>query len=122
MGKMQRTKGAAGEREIVGILKSWGFIHARRTAPMQSGGGYHRSLTEDISYPDVEGVPGYFLEVKRQEKTSIWKWLKQALKDCPQDKTPLVVFRRSRSEWYVALEFEELLDLIRVANDMGELE
>jgi hypothetical protein len=56
---------------------------------------------------DVQGVPGLHLEVKRSERATIWAWIEQAEKDCPEGNTPVVVFRRNRSGWYAALPLED---------------
>jgi len=103
-GLASRRKGMSGEYEVRDILRDHGY-EARRGDQR----GEHKEA-------DVETtLPGFHLEVKRQEKTEIWKWFRQADDDIPPDDDetiPAVVFRRSRSPWMVCLRFEDLLDLL----------
>ena len=110
MGRSQRTKGATGEREVVAALQARGH-HSRRTAPMQTGyGGTHGDA-------DVAGLPGYHIEVKRQEALSLDKWSAQAEADASvTGNVPLVVYRRSRQPWRVALTLDAFLDLYELAH------
>ena len=96
MGKTQRNKGAAGEREIVHILIDHG-IWARR--------GQCFDGEPDI----VTGFP-FHLEVKRQETTKIHEWMKQAVEQCRPGKRPAVVHRRSRDEWLITMRFNDFLE------------
>ena len=88
MGKAQRDKGAAGERELAKILNENGIINAHR--------GYVQ-----FKQSDLIGVDGIHVEVKRQENTKIWEWIEQAKKEAIKrlDGIPVVFFRRNRSEW-----------------------
>ena len=97
MGKAQREKGAAAEREVAEMLRHHG-IDARR--------GQVFNHEEDI----VSDLPLH-LEIKRQETTKIHEWFKQSC-DQSRGKTPVVVHRRSREPWMITLRFEDFLDLI----------
>ena len=66
MGKGQQRKGADGERELAEILNRYGYQCSR--------GG---SLTFG-SVPDLEGLPGIHIEVKRVEHLNIHEAMKQA--------------------------------------------
>ena len=55
-----RNKGAAGEREVAGILRGYGY-KARR-------GQQYSGANGDA---DVVGLPGIHIEVKRREKLNI---------------------------------------------------
>jgi Holliday junction resolvase len=57
MGKMSRTKGKVGEREVAELLRANGFHAARRGVQYQGG----------ADSPDVIGLPGFHNEVKRTE-------------------------------------------------------
>ncbi|MBC8146609.1 MAG: hypothetical protein H8E98_01325, partial [Bacteroidetes bacterium] len=50
---------------------------------------------------------------KKQEKLNIWKALKQAEEDCPDDKIPIVVFARNRTKDYVVIEMDEFLEILK---------
>jgi len=101
-GRRSRDKGSRGELEVAAIFKAAGF-DARRTP--NSGGLSWRG--------DVVGVPGYVLEVKRQETLALPAWLRQAAADAAVcDSVPVVAFRRSQEGWYAALPLEELARLV----------
>lgn len=59
----------------------------------------------------------FAIEVKNQEKLAIWSALEQSedqnrdVKD--KHLTPLLVFKRNRSEMYCALKFDTFLELIK---------
>ena len=96
-----RQKGARGEREVAKILCDHG-IDSRRTAQYCGNTGD----AADVVFP------GFHTEVKLRETTAIWDFISQAEHDSKEDETPLVVFRKSRKNWYVCLEFERFLELI----------
>lgn len=52
------------------------------------------------------------IEAKNQEKLNVWSSLKQAEANAKDGRVPALVFRRNRSETYVALKFTDLLTLI----------
>lgn len=101
MSRMSRTKGGAGEREVVAIAHAHGLTAARRNFMSGGQGG-----------GDILGVPGVHIEVKRQERCSIWEWIKQATADARPTDTPVVAFRRNGDGWYAALPLDDLLALI----------
>jgi hypothetical protein len=99
-----RGKGNRGEREIVDMLHARGWPRAYRNFGSGSQGG-----------GDVIGGPaGLHIEVKRQERCSIWEWIAQAENDARPTDIPAVFFRRNRSEWYVTLPADELLALLQL--------
>lgn len=98
-----KQKGKRGELSVARILQEHGFMDARRTAQ-------YCGNTGDAS--DVVGIEGFHIEVKRTEKTEIWKWLNQANNDAKEDEIPIVVFRRNRSKWQVCMDFEQFLELL----------
>lgn len=101
MGKAQRNKGAAAEREVAAIINDRLGTDLRRT-PL-SGGMTWKG--------DIRGWDGMHVEVKRQERLSIPAWVKQAEDDCPEGDIPLVVFRQSREPWRVVIRLDDLLGL-----------
>lgn len=104
MGKINsKRKGASGEREVAKILREHGYTEARRTAQ-------YCGNTGDAA--DVVGLDDFHTEVKRCETTKIWEWLAQAERDCNGEKIPIVVFRKSRTRWKVAMDFEAFLDIL----------
>lgn len=102
--KGRRGKGAIGENEVKDILIAHGYGDVRRNF---ASGGYGGS--------DLIGFHGYALEVKRQETTKPWEWFEQVKEAASPTETPVVVFRRSRSEWMALLTFEDLLGIIKAS-------
>jgi Holliday junction resolvase len=100
---LSRRKGAVAEREIVTLLKDKG-LKAQRTAPLQAAQG--------SSDPDVIGLPGVHLEVKRCERVEIDRWCAQAELAAKPTDIPAVTWRRTRQEWRVAMPLEDFLDLV----------
>lgn len=113
MSKKSRNKGQRGEREIAKKLSEWWGSEFTRT-PM-SGGFHTKEFRDDwnaggdIVTPD-ETFP-FSVEIKWQEnwnfeqlitapKCKIWQWWEQATSECPEGKTPLLVFKRNHSPWF----------------------
>lgn len=103
MSKSQRTKGAAGEREVVGILNDELGVSASRNLDQSRDGGC------DI-WLQVAGKP-MALEVKRVEKASLPAWMDQVAK--VEAEYHAVVWRPSRRPWTVALPLEDFIKLLR---------
>ena len=107
MGKAEREKGKAGEREIAHILQAAGFDGARRTAQ-------HCGRSGDAS--DVVGIPGLHLEVKRCETTKIHDWLAQAIRDSSgTGNKPVVLHRRSKEKWAATMLLDDFLEIVSAA-------
>jgi hypothetical protein len=54
----------------------------------------------------------FSIECKNREKINIWDSLKQAEDNCPNGDAPLLTFKRNRSEVFVALKFEDFINLL----------
>ena len=89
MGKMSREKGKRGERELASVLRSYGYA-ARR------GVQYHGGKDS----PDVDGLPGIHIEVKRTERLNLYDALTQSKADAGND-MPVVIHRKNDCEWVV---------------------
>ena len=105
-GRASRNKGARGELEVASVLASYGFI-AKRTP--NSGGLSWRG--------DLQGVPGYCIEVKRHERWNVPAWLQQAYAATAGGDVPVLVMRRSTDgtpagRWHVVLPLEEFARLV----------
>lgn len=101
MGRMQRLKGARGEREWRDFLRNtWHCPDAIRGRQYRGG---------DDS-PDVRnGVPGTHAEVKRCEALSLYKAMEQAIGDCPEGDIPYVAHKRNHKPWLVVLQADDAL-------------
>jgi Holliday junction resolvase len=104
MSALSRTKGANAEREVCRLLHEYGWPNAERTS-----NGRVQSNRGDIA----NGPAGTSIEVKRGETAKVWAWWMQASLDSLETgATPIVAFRRSRSQWLALIEFDELLPLL----------
>ena len=103
-----RAKGAAAEREVAEILRNNGYTDARRG--QQFAGG--------PDSPDVVGIPGFHLEVKRVENFSLYPAMNQAERDSHPCEIPVVVHRRSKRRWVAIVDFEKFLNLISKNKDL----
>ena len=102
MGKLSREKGKRGEREVVALLKEYGF-KARR--------GQQFKGAKDS--PDViHDIPGVFIEVKQKEQLNIHAAMKKAGEEADGD-TPLVFHRKNGMKWLVTMEANEFLFIMK---------
>lgn len=58
------------------------------------------------------------IEAKNQEKLNIWSALDQAVSNAKEGTAPAVVFRRNRSDTYIALKFDVIIDLLKQLNSL----
>ena len=99
-------KGADGERELAAMLRDEGYNIER--GGTQSYG----------TVPDLCGLPGVHIEVKRVEKLNILEAMKQSMRDAERfkDGAPTLFHRKSRSPWLVTMLFTDWIKLFRRAN------
>ncbi len=105
MGRSQQRKGTAGERELARILTGYGY-------DIQRGGSL--SFGE---IPDLVGLPGVHIEVKRVERLNVSEAMGQAVRDSDRfhDGLPALFHRRSRSPWLVTMRLEDWMKLYNTA-------
>ncbi len=101
MGRSSQRKGADGERELAEILKEYGH-------DIQRGGS--------LSYgevPDLTGLPGIHIEVKRVERLNIQEAMNQSIRDAERfkDGMPAVFHRRNRQPWLVTVRLTDFMKL-----------
>lgn len=96
-----RTKGKVGEREAAQALRELGFANSRRGVQFHGG----------PDSPDVVGIPGVHIEVKRVERLNIDAAMAQARRDAGVDSVPVVMHRRNRGAWMVTVDLERLKQL-----------
>ena len=98
-------KGADGERELQRILEAEGY-------QLERGG------TESYgTAPDLSGLPGIHIEVKRVEKLNIFEAMAQAERDSKhfRDGFPAVFHRRNRKPWLVTMLLSDWLRMYKAA-------
>ena len=88
-----KRKGCGGEREFAALCREYGIADAQRGQQFQGG----------IDSPDVKGLPGVHVEVKRVERLNIGEAMKQSIRDCEGRSVPIVAHRRNREEWYITM-------------------
>ena len=100
-GKASQRKGAEGERELAAILRGYGYEITR---------GGSLSFGEA---PDLTGLPGVHIEVKRVERLNVPEAMRQAVRDSERfrDGLPALFHRRSREPWLVTLRIEDFMAL-----------
>ena len=71
---------------------------------------------EDIKLsPAAKDLIPYSFECKNQERLNIWESLSQAEGNA-DDRTPVLIFKRNRTETYAAIELDAFLKLIGETN------
>ena len=99
-GRASQRKGAGGELELSKILAEHGY-HTQR------GGNCSGEL------PDLYGLPGIHIEVKRVERLNLSEAMRQAVDDSAKfgDGAPAVFHRRNREKWLVTMRLEDWMRL-----------
>ena len=96
-----KQKGARYERRVAQLLREYGYEAER---------GCQHSGGKDS--PDVKhNMVGIHIEAKNQERLNIWNALEQSRRDAGKDEIPIVVFTRNRAKDYVAMSFENFMEL-----------
>ncbi len=105
MSRSQQRKGADAERELVSILNGYGYQTQR--------GGSETFGT----VPDVIGLPGIHIEVKRAERLNLMEAVNQAARDSARfrDGLPAVFHRRNRQPWLVTMRLIDWMEIYRKA-------
>ena len=101
MGGKSQRKGAQGERELAAVLRQYGY-------EIRRGG----SLSF-VEVPDLVGLPGVHIEVKRVERLNVPEAMHQATRDSERfrDGAPAVFHRRSREPWLVTMSLANFMDI-----------
>ena len=65
--------------------------------------------------PDLKGLPGIHIEVKRVERLNLSEAMKQAERDSGRfhDGAPTVFHRRNREPWLVTMQLTDWIELYR---------
>lgn len=100
MGKASRNKGKRGELECAALMRAHGFDAKR-------GVQYHGGPDS----PDVTGIPGVHVEVKRTESLNLYGALEQSKADAAEGEIPVVMHRRNRREWVAIMRGDDFLDM-----------
>ena len=102
MGKSQRTKGAAGEREVCAILRD------------TLGADAHRNLSQTRDGGTDIAVGPFRIECKRRARIgNVYEWLAQSQAACLESGlTPVVAARADGKKWVAILDFDVFCRLV----------
>lgn len=100
-----QRKGKVGEIEIARILREYGYNTYR--------GQQYSGAKGD---PDVVGLPGIHLEIKRVERLDLYGAMSQSKRDATAAKAneiPVVMHRRNNCKWLVTMELDDWMELYK---------
>jgi hypothetical protein len=97
-----RQKGKRGELEAARVLREYGYDAHR-------GVQYHGGPES----PDVTGLPGCHLEIKRVEKLNIQDAVDQAKRDRKDGELAIVMHRRNNCEWLMTMPIADFMRIYR---------
>lgn len=114
-----RNKGNRGERAIAKAFQAWWGSDFART-PMSGGFSTEKFRTDwnaagDLVTPDesfvfcveAKWVQGWTLDqLLINEKCIVFKWWEQTINECPNDKLPLLVFKKNNQKFFCMLEYD----------------
>jgi hypothetical protein len=106
-----RYKGAEGEREAAEFLTNLFKLPVRRGCQYRGG----------PDSPDVCGLDGLAVEVKRRARLHVESALQQALHDASPVDVPMVMHRADREDWKITIFAKDLLRFLDAANTLIDL-
>tara|TARA_Y100001972_G_C7640407_1_gene321698 strand:- start:1367 stop:1717 length:351 start_codon:yes stop_codon:yes gene_type:complete len=110
-----KQKGNRFERQVAKqINNKFENANCRRT-PLSGGMSFKGDI---LSINDNSIINEFSFECKNQEKLNIWKALEQSRNDAPIRKMPVVVFTKNFERDYIALEFEDFLNILKELEDL----
>lgn len=98
-----KQKGGRGEREFATLCRTEGYDNAQRGQQFQGG----------VDSPDVKGLPGIHVEVKRVERLNIHEAMRQSMRDCEGKAIPIVAHRRNHDKWFITMLASDWFTLYR---------
>lgn len=106
MGRASQRKGRRAELELVELLRGYGFRGVRPGEAVSFG-----------VEPDIVGLPGVHIEVKRCEQLRLSEWAEQAERDSRRfgDGFPAIFHRKSREPWRVTMRLDDFIQLYKRA-------
>lgn len=123
-GKKAKRKGGNYERDIAKKFQTKYGVELKRTP--QSGGFAKKcdkadDYRGDITIVDTKQMLLLHIECKNQKTWSLKQWLEQAEEDCPEGRTPIVIFHQhNSSKDYVCLSLEDFFNLVDKPKVVGK--
>lgn len=122
-GKNSKRKGSQFERYVAKKFQNRYGVELKRTP--QSGGFSKKSdkaddFRGDITIVDKKQFLKLHIECKNQKTWSLRNWLEQAESDCPEGRTPIVIFHQyNTSKDYVCMSLEDFFNLVETDKVIG---
>jgi hypothetical protein len=66
---------------------------------------------------DIVGVPGLHVEVKRQEKMSLYDAVEQSVRDAAEGNVPVVMHRKNHKPWVIIVRCDDLVEFAKTVMD-----
>lgn len=104
-----KNKGGRGEREFAALCRAEGYDNVKRG--QQFAGG--------VDSPDVKGLDGIHIEVKRTERLNLQDAMSQSIRDSNGQALPIVASRKNHCEWLITMRAVDWFKLYR-EYDAGE--
>ena len=108
-GLKSRNKGKRGEREAAKALNEILGTDTRRG----------RQFSGSPDSPDVGGIDGVHIEVKRDESTAgkrLYKAMEQSIDDCGNGSVPIVITRRNYEKWLLCLQLDDIIPFVKAVS------
>lgn len=123
-GKNAKRKGGQYERDIAKKFQKKYGVELKRTP--QSGGFAKKSdkaddYRGDITIVDTKQMLLIHIECKNQKTWQLKQWIEQAEEDCPDGRTPIVIFHQhNSSKDYVCISLEDFFSLVEKDKVVGK--
>lgn len=123
-GKNAKRKGGQYERDIAKKFQKRYGVELKRTP--QSGGFAKKSdkaddYRGDITIVDTKQMLLIHIECKNQKTWQLKQWIEQAEEDCPDGRTPIVIFHQhNSSKDYVCISLEDFFSLVEKDKVVGK--
>ena len=123
-GKNAKRKGGQYERDIAKRFQTKYGVELKRTP--QSGGFAKKSekaddYRGDITIVDTKQMLLLHIECKNQKQWQLKQWLDQAESDCPEGRTPIVIFHQhNSSKDYVCVSLDDFFNLVEKNKVVGK--
>lgn len=123
-GKKSKRKGANYERTLAKRFQERYGVELKRTP--QSGGFAKKcdkaaDFRGDITIVDNKLMLLLHIEAKNQKTWQLKSWIEQAESDCPEGRTPIVVFHQhDSSKDYVCLSLDDFFKLVEKDKVIGK--
>ncbi len=108
IGRGSKNKGKVGEREVVALLREYGY--AAQRGQQFAGGPGSPDVVHNMRVSDYCAI---HIEVKRSEQLALWAALAQAEADTTPGDIPVVFHRKNHTDWVVILEASDFLAIMK---------